>query len=63
MMLTTRRIGVVSATFTEDATIMSLFPHMHVRGESFEFRLVMPDGQSPSPAGSSEVRLQLASRL
>jgi hypothetical protein len=35
-----------SATFTEDATIMSLFPHMHVRGKSFEFRLVTPDGQS-----------------
>ncbi len=35
-----------SATFTEDATVMSLFPHMHVRGKSFEFRLVTPDGRS-----------------
>jgi mono/diheme cytochrome c family protein len=35
-----------SATFTEDALITSLFPHMHVRGKSFEFRLVTPDGQS-----------------
>jgi len=33
-------------TFTEDATITSLFPHMHLRGKSFEYRLVTPDGKS-----------------
>jgi len=35
-----------AATFTEDSTIWSLFPHMHVRGKSFEYRLVYPDGHS-----------------
>jgi hypothetical protein len=34
------------AVFTEDVKIWSLFPHMHVRGKSFEYRLVYPDGRS-----------------
>ncbi len=33
-------------TFTEDAEITSLFPHMHLRGKSFEYKLVKPDGTS-----------------
>ncbi len=35
-----------SATFTEDAEITALFPHMHLRGKSFEYRVVYPDGRS-----------------
>ncbi|MBI3882509.1 MAG: cytochrome c, partial [Verrucomicrobia bacterium] len=35
-----------SATFTEDAEITALFPHMHLRGKSFEYRAVYPDGRS-----------------
>jgi len=35
-----------SYTFTEDAHIYSLMPHMHLRGKSFEFRLIYPDGTS-----------------
>ncbi len=34
------------ATFTQDAEIWGLFPHMHVRGKNFEYRLVYPDGKS-----------------
>lgn len=35
---------VVSATtFTKDATLYSLFPHMHLRGKSFSFEAVFPD--------------------
>jgi hypothetical protein len=34
------------AQFTEDAKIWSFFPHMHVRGKSFEYRIVRPDGSS-----------------
>jgi hypothetical protein len=34
------------AQFTEDAKIWSFFPHMHVRGKSFEYRIVRPDGTS-----------------
>ena len=30
------------AEFTEDAKIWSFFPHMHVRGKSFEYRVVAP---------------------
>jgi hypothetical protein len=35
-----------AAMFTDDVKIWSLFPHMHVRGKSFEYRLVYPDGRS-----------------
>ena len=30
--------------FKEDSHIISLMPHMHLRGKDFEFRLVYPDG-------------------
>jgi hypothetical protein len=33
-------------TFTEDAHIHSLMPHMHLRGKDFEYRLTYPDGSS-----------------
>lgn len=32
-------------TLHEDATLVSLLPHMHLRGKSFEFRAVYPDGR------------------
>jgi hypothetical protein len=35
-----------SYTFTEDALIHSLMPHMHVRGKSFEYRVTFPDNTS-----------------
>lgn len=35
-----------AAEFTEDAVIFGLFPHMHVRGKSFDYRMVGPDGKS-----------------
>jgi len=35
-----------AVVFTEDSTLYSVFPHMHVRGKSFEYRLVYPDGHS-----------------
>jgi peroxiredoxin len=38
---------VRSATvFREDAVLLSLMPHMHLRGKSFEYRAVYPDGKS-----------------
>jgi mono/diheme cytochrome c family protein len=33
-----------AAEFTEDAVVFGLFPHMHVRGKSFDYRVVGPDG-------------------
>jgi hypothetical protein len=33
-------------TFTEDAQIHSLMPHMHLRGKDFEYRVTYPDGTS-----------------
>ncbi len=33
-------------TLHADATLVSLLPHMHLRGKSFEFRVVYPDGRS-----------------
>jgi peroxiredoxin len=34
-----------SSTFKKDTLITSLFPHMHLRGKSFEFQAVYPDGK------------------
>ena len=33
-------------TFPNDATILNFFPHMHLRGKSFEYRAVYPDGRT-----------------
>jgi hypothetical protein len=35
-----------SAVFREDALLLSLMPHMHLRGKDFEYRVVYPDGRS-----------------
>ena len=32
--------------FTEDAHITALFPHTHLRGKEWEYRLIYPDGRS-----------------
>ncbi len=32
-------------TFPNGATILNFFPHMHLRGKAFEYRLVYPDGR------------------
>jgi hypothetical protein len=32
--------------FTEDTRVTALFPHTHLRGKSWEYRLIYPDGQS-----------------
>jgi hypothetical protein len=31
--------------FTQDAHITALFPHTHLRGKSWEYRLISPDGR------------------
>jgi peroxiredoxin len=37
---------VVSRTaFRDDAVLLSFLPHMHLRGKSFEYKLITPDGQ------------------
>lgn len=33
-------------TLHANATLVSLLPHMHLRGKSFEFRVVFPDGRT-----------------
>jgi mono/diheme cytochrome c family protein len=35
-----------SYTFTDDAHVQSLMPHMHLRGKDFEFRITYADGSS-----------------
>src|SRR5262245_55199485 len=34
------------ATFTEDAELVWMFPHMHVRGKDMTYRLIYPDGKT-----------------
>ena len=33
-------------SFTDDVTIWGLFPHTHIRGKSWQYRLLYPDGRS-----------------
>jgi peroxiredoxin len=35
----------IGRTFDKDVEIISLFPHMHLRGKSFEYQAVYPDGK------------------
>jgi peroxiredoxin len=35
-----------ATTFTQDAKLLSLMPHMHLRGKDFAYRVVFPDGKS-----------------
>jgi peroxiredoxin/mono/diheme cytochrome c family protein len=37
---------VSSTTFRNDAQLLSLMPHMHLRGKDFQFKAVFPDGRS-----------------
>jgi hypothetical protein len=34
----------VHGTLPNDATLLSFFPHMHLRGKRFEYNLIRPDG-------------------
>jgi hypothetical protein len=35
-----------ATTFKQDALLWSLLPHMHLRGKSFEYKVVFPDGKT-----------------
>jgi hypothetical protein len=35
-----------ATTFDRDAVLLSLMPHMHLRGKDFTYRVVFPDGKS-----------------
>jgi peroxiredoxin len=35
-----------SSTFQENTLLVSLFPHMHLRGKDFLYRVIFPDGKS-----------------
>jgi hypothetical protein len=34
-----------TTTFNDDVTVWALFPHMHLRGKSFDYEVVYPDGK------------------
>lgn len=40
------QLGPVSRTFTKDSEIVSLMPHMHMRGAAAKFEAFYPDGSS-----------------
>ncbi len=40
------RVDGMKNTFPNGIEILSFFPHMHVRGKSFEYRAVYPDGST-----------------
>jgi hypothetical protein len=35
-----------SRSFSEDTLLLSMFPHMHLRGKSFRYEVTYPDGQT-----------------
>ena len=35
-----------SYTFKDDVTLLTLMPHMHLRGKDFQYRITYPDGKS-----------------
>jgi peroxiredoxin len=37
---------VSSTTFRQDTELLSLMPHMHLRGKDFEYRVIFPDGKT-----------------
>ena len=37
---------VAKTKFPNETTILNFFPHMHLRGKSFEYRAIYPDGRS-----------------
>jgi hypothetical protein len=38
------KVDAIRNTFPNGAELISFFPHMHLRGKTFEFRAVYPDG-------------------
>jgi hypothetical protein len=40
-------------TLPNDALLLSLFPHMHLRGKRFEYNIVPPDKISPNPTSGA----------
>lgn len=40
------KVDAMKNTFPHGIEILSFFPHMHVRGKSFEYRAVYPDGRT-----------------
>ena len=39
-----RRRGPMDVEFLQDTTVWGLFPHTHLRGKKWEYKLVLPDG-------------------
>ncbi len=39
------QVTATSQPLKEDATVLSLSPHMHLRGKAFKYELVLPDGK------------------
>src|SRR5262249_29796925 len=40
---------VSTTTFRKDAVLHSFLPHMHLRGKSFEYKIIYPDGKTEVP--------------
>ena len=49
-------------SFAQDATLVGLFPHTHVRGKRWSYSLELPDGSSRTILSGPSLRLRLAGR-
>ena len=50
-------------TFERASVLLSMRPHLHLRGKSFEYRARYPDGERGDPAVGARLRLRLADLL
>ena len=50
-------------TLPNDAVLLSLYPHMHLRGKGFEYRVTPPGGKVCHGSQSERLRLPLATHL
>ena len=53
----------VHGTLPNDALLLSFFPHMHLRGKTFEYNMIEPGGRVADPVAHSPLRFLLATQL
>ena len=49
--------------FRQNALLLIVSPHMHVRGKDFRYDLIYPDGKTRNGAVGAALRLRLADDL
>ena len=56
-------MGSGEVEFLQDTIVYGLFPHTHLRGKAWDYKLVLPDGTTTNILSSAALRFQLADLL